>query len=194
MERRSLRAYREINDAAGIAEVCASLADLELSRKHAKKAEAWLDEGMREAQLAPRLGDSFRAYVVSLQAWLAELRGHNQDAIAGHQKEIDYLVRSMGEDNPTVGWAYMLLGNAYLKAGDSDEALKNMLVGRAILGQTLGTDNIRYLAAQVVCSEALKSAGMRAAADQTRADAEQKLKVIYGQQCTQCRITMMALH
>jgi tetratricopeptide (TPR) repeat protein len=194
MEMRALQVDQQINDHAGIAADCASLADLELGLKHTRKAQLWLDKAIQESKLAPTLGNDFYAFVTSSQAWLAELRGNTPAAIAGFQKEIDYLTRSQDEQNPSLGWAYMVLGKAYLKNGNSRDGLGNMRKGFSILLQTVGAGNPRYLLAQVAYAEALDSAGMHDQAIQARADAEQKLRGLYKEQCTQCRITSLALH
>jgi tetratricopeptide (TPR) repeat protein len=144
--------------------------------------------------MAPTLGNDFYAFVTSSQAWLAELRGNKPAAIAGFQKEIDYLASSQDEQNPTLGWAYMLLGKAYLKNGNIEDALSNMRIGCSNLLQTVGVGSPRYLLAQVAYADALNSAGMHALSVQTRAEAEQKLRGLYKEQCTQCRITALALH
>jgi tetratricopeptide (TPR) repeat protein len=194
MEMHALQVDEQINDHAGVAADCASLADLELGLKHTRKAQLWLDRAIQESKLAPTLGNDFYAFVTSSQAWLAELRGNTPAAIAGFQKEIDYLTGSQDEQNPTLGWAYLILGKAYLKNGNSKDGLGNMRKGSSILLKTVGTGNPRYLLAQVAYAEALDSAGMHDQANQTRADAEQKLRGMYKEQCTQCRITSLALH
>ena len=194
MQMRALHVDQQINDHGGIAAVCANLADIELGSRHIRKAQAWLDEAVQESKLASDLDESFYAFITSSEAWIAELRGDEPAAIAGFQKEIGYLTHSSAEQNPPLGWAYMLLGKAYLKNGDIKGALSNMRKGRSILLQTVGTGSPRYLLAQVAYAQALDAAGMRAQAVQARADAEQKLSAIYKQQCTQCRITALALH
>jgi tetratricopeptide (TPR) repeat protein len=194
MEMRALHVSQRVNDHAGIAVACVNLADLELGQKHAKKAQAWLDRAIQESKVAPTLGDDFYAFVASSQAWLTELKGNARAAAAGFEKEIGYLTRLYGGENPQVGWAYMLLGNAYLKNGGIRDALSNMRKGCSILLQSVGARNPRYLLAQVAYAQALDSAGMHALAVQTKAEAEQKLKVIYQEQCTECRITALALH
>jgi tetratricopeptide (TPR) repeat protein len=194
MEMRALQVDWQINDHAGVASDCASLADIELGLKHTRKAQLWLDKAIEESRMAPTLGNDFYAFVTSSQAWLAELRGNKPAARAGFQTEIDYLASSQDEQNPTLGWAYMLLGKAYLKNGNIGDALSNMRIGCSNLLQTVGVGNPRYLLAQVAYADALNSAGMHALSVQTRAEAEQKLRGLYKEQCTQCRITALALH
>lgn len=164
MQMHALHVNQQINDHGGIAVVCANLADIELGLKHTKKAQAWLDESVQESKLASNLDESFYAFVASSEAWLAELRGNTPAAIAGYQKEIDYLTHSPGEENSTLGWAYMLLGKAYLKNGNIGDALSNMRKGCSLLPQNVGTGNPRYLLAQVAYAQALDSAGMHAQA------------------------------
>jgi len=194
MDLLALHVDQQNNNHAGVAVDCASLADLELGLKHTKKAQAWLDKAIHESNVAPTLGDHFYAFVTSSQAWLADLEGNKRATIAGYRMEIDFLTHPPGEQNPTLGWAYMLLGKAYLKNGNIGDALSNMRIGCSILLHTVGVGNPRYLLAQVAYAEALDSAGMHAESVQTRTDAEQKLRVMYKQQCTQCRITAVALH
>ncbi len=158
MEKRALRLDQQIDDHGGIAVVCANLADLELGLKHARKAQAWLDESVQESELASNLDESFYAFVASSQAWLAELRGNTPAAIPGFRKEIDYLAKSPDEQSSTLGWAYMLLGKAYLKDGNIQDALSSMRRGCSILLQTVGTGSPRYLLAQIAYAEAMNSA------------------------------------
>lgn len=193
LELRALQVDQKINDHGGAAAACASLADLELGLKHTRKAQVWLDKAIQESKLSPSLDEDFYAFVASSQAWLAELTGNTRGAIAGYEKEIEYLTHRYSEQTLQVGWAYMLLGKAYHKDGNVNDALINMRKGCAILKQ-LGPDNPRYLLAQVEYAEALRSAGMHAEAVQTKREAEEKLRAFYRDQCTQCRITSMALH
>jgi tetratricopeptide (TPR) repeat protein len=194
MELRALQLDQKSNNHEGVATVCAVLADLELGLRHTRKARAWLDKAADESKLAPGLSEDFYASVTSSHAWLEELKGHIQAAIAGYEKEIDYLTHSHGEENPQVGWAYMLLGKAYLRNGDVSDALNSMSKGLALMLQTLGTRNLRYLVAQVEYAQALKSAGMKAEAARTKLEAESEIRSLFEEQCSQCRITAVALH
>ncbi|MGA7107897.1 MAG: tetratricopeptide repeat protein [Terracidiphilus sp.] len=194
MQMHALHVDQQINDHGGIAVVCANLADLELGLKHTKKAQEWLGQSTKESKLAPNLGDSYYAFVASSEAWLAALEGDRSAAIAGYQKEIGYLTHSPGEQSLSLGWAYMLLGKSYLKNGNVKDALSNMRKGCSLLPHSVAAVNPRYLLAKVAYAQALDAAGMHAQAAQTRGDAEQKLSAIYKEQCTQCRISALALH
>jgi len=193
MEMHALHVDQQINNHAGVAADCVNLADIALAPKHTREAQVWLDMAIEESKVAPTLGDDFYAFLASSQAWLAQLKGNNRAAIAGFQKEIEYLMHLPGGPNSTLGWAYMLLGKAYLMNSNVGDALSYMRIGCSILQQTVGVNNPRYLLAQAAYAQALDAAGMRAQAVQTRADAEKKLRVMYKEQCTQCRITAMAL-
>lgn len=194
MQLRALHVDQQINDHGGMAIVCADLADLELGMKRTRKAQAWLAKSVQESKLAPTLDNSYYAFVASSEAWLAVIRGNTPAAIAGYQKEIDYLTHTSGEQKLALGWAYMLLGKAFLRSGNINAALSTMRKGCSLLPENAGTANPRYLLAQIAYSQALDAAGMHAQAAQTKADAEQRLRAIYKEQCTQCRITALALH
>jgi tetratricopeptide (TPR) repeat protein len=194
MEMHALQVEQKIGNHGDLALIYVNLADLEVGLKHIKKAQSWLEESVRESKLASNLDESFYAYVASSEASLAELKGNTPSAIAGYQLEIERLTHSLGEQNFTLGWAYMLLGKAYLENGDVRAALGNMRKGCSILLQTVGGDNPRYFVAQIAYAQALDFAGMHAEAIQTRTDAEQKLTILYKEQCVQCRITALGLH
>jgi tetratricopeptide (TPR) repeat protein len=194
MQMRALHVDQQINDHGGIAVVCANLADLELGLKHTRKAQVWLAKSVQESKLAPTLDGSYYAFVASSEGWLAERGGNASAAIADYQREIDYLTHSPGEQSLALGWAYMLLGNSYLKSGNIKDALSTMRKGLSLLPGNADTVNPRYLLAQVAYAQALDAAGMQAQAVQTRANAIQKLNAIYKEQCTPCRITSLALH
>lgn len=194
MDLRALQIDRQSDNHPGVATACAILADLELGLKHKRKARAWLDKAIEESKLAHGLPDDFYASVVSSDSGLEELKGHTQIAIAGYKKEIAYLAHAHGEVNPQVGWAHMLLGKAYLQNGDVSDALNDMRRGCSLLLRTLGANNLRYLVAQVAYAQALKSAGLKAEAAQTKTEAESAIRSLYQGQCPQCRITAEALH
>jgi tetratricopeptide (TPR) repeat protein len=194
LELRALRGDQQINDHGGVAIACVNLAGIELDRRHIRKARAWLDEAVRESKAAPALDQSFYAFLISSQSSLADVSGDTRAAIAGHQKEIEYLTQTQGEENPTLGWAYMLLGKAYLDDHNTGDALINMRKGLAILGKTESPNNPHFLMAQIAYARALNSTGTRAEAGQIEASAEEKLRAYYQEQCARCRITALALH
>jgi tetratricopeptide (TPR) repeat protein len=193
LELRALQADRKIGNHYGMATDCLILADLELALRHTDRAQEWLDKAAEESRAALSLSDDFQALLSSTQASLSEAKGQMATAVAGYEKEIDYLKHSHGDESPQVGWAYMLLGKAFLKSRNVSDALESMRRGRSLLMQTVGIHNPQYLAAQVEYAEALKSAGMRAEAARTKAEAENELRSILKEQCWQCRITVMAL-
>lgn len=194
LELRALQADRKIGNHDDIATDCLILADLELGLRHIGRAQEWLDRVAEESRVALSLGDDFYALLSSTQASLDEAKGQMATAIAGYEREIMYLKHSSGDASPQVGWAYILLGKAFLKSRNVSDALTSMRRGRVLLIQTVGTHNPRYLAAQVEYAKALKSAGMRTEAARIKAEAESELRSKLKEQCLQCRITITALH
>lgn len=194
VEIRALQVDKRSLNHSAIAADCVSLANIELGRKHSRKAQVWLDQAVQEAKSAPHLDSSFYAMLASSQAWLEELTGDASAAIAGYQNDISYLVELHGTQSLSVGWAYILLGKAYLKNAEITDALSSIRTGCALLRATVGTAHPRYLLAQIAYSEALKSAGQRAEAVRVRQEAERELKTFYGNQCAQCRTTAVVSH
>lgn len=193
VESRALHIYERIHDHAGIAVACVSLADLELGFKHHTQGRVYLERSMQETSLANGLSDDYYAFLTSSRAWLAEQEGDVSTAISGYREEIDQLTRLHGEHDSLVGWAYMLLGKAYLLRGDTGMASNRMDKGLAILRETVGTANFRYLAAQVAYAQVLDASGMRREAKQLRTGAQRALDRLYKDQCVQCRVSALAL-
>jgi tetratricopeptide (TPR) repeat protein len=194
LEMRALGGNQQAGDHEGAAIASVNLADIEMNLNHTRKARAWMDEAVRESKLAPALSRNFEAFLVSSQASIADQTGDTRAAIAGHRREIDLLREATPEASPTLGWAYMLLGKAYLDDGNVGDALSNMSKGSAMLRETSGAESPHYLIAQIAYARALDAAGTRAQALKIRADAEAKLKTYYQDQCPQCRVTALALH
>jgi tetratricopeptide (TPR) repeat protein len=192
-ESRALQIYERIHDRPGIAVACASLADLELGFKHLTKARAYLERSTQESSLTNGFTDDYYAFLSSSRAWLAEQQGDVSAAISGYREELEQLIRIHGEHDFLVGWAYMLLGKAYLLRGCTGSAMDNMEKGLAILRETVGTANFRYLGAQIVYAQALDSSGMHREAKQLRTAAQRALDTLYKGQCVQCRVSAIAL-
>jgi tetratricopeptide (TPR) repeat protein len=193
MQLRALKVYEQTDDHAGIAVTCELLADLMLARTHNKDARVYLTRSGREAELASGLDDNYFASVSATDAWLAESVGNFAAAVYADRRALDLWKGAHGENHALVGWAYILLGRSYLKAGAVGSALHNMRRGLAILGQTVGTGRARYLIAEMAYAEALDSSGMHSEALQIRTDAKRELDTIRRTPCLGCRVSAAAL-
>jgi tetratricopeptide (TPR) repeat protein len=94
MQRKALRLYSGINDQAGIACVCKSLAIQALSQKHTKKARGYLRCAIGASKAAIGLDDDYFAALSSTQAWLYEEDKQYTAAESEYQHAIDALEAS----------------------------------------------------------------------------------------------------
>jgi tetratricopeptide (TPR) repeat protein len=194
MENHVVSICKQTNDHRGIATAFERIAELALAQGNKHEGRKNLTEAIREAALADDLDDDFRASTSATQAWLAELDGNPAEAILGYQHALDLWTAIYGNEHPTVGWAFMLLGKAYLKAGDTSEALNEMQKGLPILERSSGRNSIKYLTADLAYARTLDAAGKHDQANQIMASAGEKLKALYQNQCIRCQVSAAALH
>jgi tetratricopeptide (TPR) repeat protein len=186
---RALNAYRELNDHRGMMKVYANLAGMALEQRHLRDAQSTIAKAVEETRFASHLTDDDFALVAEVEAWIAGAKGDNAAAIAGYQRVVDLRRRGHGEYFPLTGWAYLILGRAYGAAGDTEKALTNMREGLDVLERTGGRETPRYLAAQVLYSQALEQAGSHEEAMRLKTSAEQSLKTLYRSQCLGCTVS-----
>ncbi len=193
MQMKALRLYNGMNNQAGIAGVCRSLAILALSQKHTSKAREYLRCSIHSSKVAIGLNDDYFAGLSSTQAWLDEVDKHYAAAESEYQHALKLWKGLYGDQHFSVGWGYMLLGEAYAKAHDLTNALDNMRKGLGILEKTAGSAKVKFLEAELAYADVLDASGARAEARELKTTAEQALRDLYRGQCIQCRISVAAL-
>jgi tetratricopeptide (TPR) repeat protein len=193
MQRKALRLYSGINDQAGIACVCKSLAIQALSQKHKRKARGYLRCAIGASKAAIGLDDDYFAALSSTQAWLDEVDKQYAAAESEYQHALTLWKHLHGDEHFLVGWGYMLLGKANAEARDMTDALDNMRQGLGILERTAGSANVKFLEAELAYAKVLDASGAGAKARELKAAAEQALRDLYRSQCVQCRISATAL-
>lgn len=97
-----------------------------------------------------------------------------------HRKGREYLQR-------------MLLGKSYAQAGQSAVAMEEMRKGLRILEQSTGTNNVKYLAAEIAYSEVLDRSGAHTEAARLKDSAEQGLAKLNRDACPRCSISVVTL-
>jgi tetratricopeptide (TPR) repeat protein len=193
MRMEALRVYEEINEQAGIADACASLAELAIAQKHASTARAYLNCAIEASKVASGLTEDFFASLSSTQGWLNETDKNYAAAESEYEHALMLWKHQHGEQHFLVGWGYMLLGKANAGAGDMTNALDNMRKGLGILGNTAGTANIKYLVAELAYSEALNASGAHTSARQLKTKTESALQNFFRDRCIRCRTSAAAL-
>jgi hypothetical protein len=61
-----------------------------------------------------------------VQGWLAQLKGDATTSVWRYHQSLHLLIKRHGEEHPSVGWGYMLLGRAYVDVSDVTAALAEM--------------------------------------------------------------------
>ena len=184
--------YEEISDHAGMTRASSDLAGVAFTRQKANEGRRYLERANKEAQLANDLDEDDLAAIASMQGWLAQLKGGLTTCVSRYRQSLDLLIKRHGEEHPSVGWGYMLLGRADADAGDLTTALAEMKRGRAILGRTLDSQNPKYLTAEIAYSHVLDATGAHTEAAEIRAIAERQLKEGLSRQCNNCTISAAA--
>jgi tetratricopeptide (TPR) repeat protein len=190
---KALQVFQRLNSHDGIARSCASLASLDLARRKVRQSEPYLAMAVSQTVAAEGLDEDDYADISATQAWHAELTGDRKAAIAGYQHALELWRHKHGEEYMITGWGYVLLGQADLQAGKTQEAVDNIRGGLAILNRTVGSHNQKYLFGEIAYSRALESAGAKREAIQMRSKAERELASLRQTQCTGCRVNVAAL-
>ena len=194
MEGSVLRAYGGLGDHANVARSCVTLASLEINEDHRRKGKKYLERALRETKPASELDQDFFAQVSSTQGWLALLGGDTAAAISDYTYAFRLWTAAHGENHILTGWGYMLLGKAYAQAGQNAVALDEMQKGLRILEQSAGSNNAKYLAAEITYSQVLDQSGTHMESVRLKDAAEQALGQLNRGACTRCSISVVALH
>jgi tetratricopeptide (TPR) repeat protein len=194
MRMKALVIYEKIEDHGGIARTCGDLAGIAFSQKKVARGSKYLERAGKESRLANDLDDDDRVAIASLQGWKAQLNGDFTISVARYRQSLDLSKRLHGEEHPSTGWGYLLLGEAHNGAGQLTDALGEMRQGVAILERTLSRDNPHYLVAELAYSRILDATGSHAEAARIKASAETLLKDVYRKQCAGCTVSAVAFH
>jgi tetratricopeptide (TPR) repeat protein len=191
---KALGLYEKVGDHGGIARASSGLAGTAFSQKNVGSGRKYLKRAMKEARLANDLDDDDRAAIASLVGWKAQFDGDLAMSVTSYRQSLDLLRKRHGEEHPSTGWGYLLLGEAHAEASQLTTALGEMRQGLAILDRTLSRQNPHYLVAEIAYSRVLDATGSHSEAAQIKAAAEPLLKDIYRMQCAGCTVSATAFH
>jgi tetratricopeptide (TPR) repeat protein len=189
---KALRVYEKTNDHTGIAIACNNLAGLAFTQKRIRQGREYLERARKEAQLASDFDDDNLAAISSMQGWLALVDGDVVAAALAYQGSLDLWRRRHGEEHPSTGWGYVLLGSAKAEGGELKAALAATQSGLAILERTLGRQNERYLTAEIAYAHLLERTGARTEAARMKTDAERELINLHRTHCFGCTVSAAA--
>jgi tetratricopeptide (TPR) repeat protein len=183
---KALHLYEKIDDHTGMAIASSDLAGLALSQKRVRDGRKYLGQSLKEVLLPNTLDSDNLAAISSMQGWLAQMDGDVSLAVTRYQASFDLWRKGHGEEHPSTGWGYILLGNAKAGAGALVSAAADMQRGLDILDRTLGRQNPRYMTAEIAYSRVLDRTEAHAEANRMRTGAEEELKEFYRGQYVRC--------
>jgi tetratricopeptide (TPR) repeat protein len=192
LRQKALGLYEKISDHAGMTRVSSNLAGIAFTQRNTNEGKRYLERAIKEAKLTNDLDEDDLAAIASMQGWLAQLKGDLAMSTSSYRRSLDLSIKCHGEEHPSVGWSYMLLGRAHADAGDLTAALAEMKRGRAILGFTLDSQNPKYLTAEIAYSHVLDATGAHVEAAQIKTTAERQLKEGLSRRCSNCTISAAA--
>lgn len=192
LETEALRIFEELGDHAGMARTASHLAGTAFSQGNVARGSKFLKRAVKEAGMANDLADDDRAAIESLKGWQAQLNGNAAMSITSYGRALALAKKRHGEEHPSTGWSYVLLGNAHASAGQWTQALDDMRTGLAILDRTMGEQSQHYLTAEIAYSRVLDGAGFHSEAARIKAEAEPLLRGLQRGQCDGCTVTAAA--
>ena len=190
MMEKALQLYESAGDHAGVTRASNHLTGLFFNQKKVREGSKHLDRAVKESHLTRDLDDDDLATLTFLEGWRAEFNGDSQAAASKYQQSLELLRKYHGEDHPSTGWAYVILGKADAENGDLSRSLADMRKGVAILGRTLSNQDPRFLTAELAYSRVLDAAGERSQSQSLRSDAEGKLRTFQTSQCAGCTVSV----
>jgi tetratricopeptide (TPR) repeat protein len=185
--------YSRLANHAGLVKIYTHTAELEIERKKYKRAKAALASARAEAQFANQSDSGMDSEIDATSGWLAISTGNFHEGAVAYSAALEKCRQQLGENNSVTGWSYLLLGKSEELDHNLAGAESNMEKGLAILKQTVGTNNIRYLAGELAYSELLDQSGSHAEAVRISSAANQSMKSLGLQQCAACTVSVWSL-
>lgn len=179
------------NHHAEIAWIWNSLATLAANQPSRREAHKCMAHALAESHLDPHISSDETAAFLTTQAKIAEVDGDTRAAVADYQQALALWKQSHEDQHPETAWLYVLLGGAYLQAGDLASARQMISLGLNLLEAGSGRQSPRYLSAQLFYSKVLDAYGSHQEASQLRKDAQAGMTA--GSKRSQGEISISAL-
>ena len=190
---RSVHMFENEGDHAGTAMMWNDLATIAAEQHSRGEAHKFMARSVAESRLANNFTTSELAALATTEGRIAELDGDPHTAIADYQRSLDLWKQSHADQQPKTAWLYVLLGNAYLQAGDIANARETTSRGLAMLEASSGRETPRYFAAEVAYSKVLDASGSHDEASRLRKEAQASLNTGTDQKRAQSEISVSAL-
>ena len=190
---RSVHMFEAQGDHSGASMIWNDLATIAAEQHSRGDANKFMVRSIAESQLAKDFTTSELAALATTEGRIAELDGDPRTAISDYRHALDLWEQSHEDQRPKTAWLYVLLGSAYLQAGDVANARDATSRGLTELDASSGRETPRYFAAQVAYSKVLDASGAHDEASKLRKEAQASLNTGTDRQRAQSQISVAAL-
>ena len=112
------------------------------------EAHKYMARSIAESQLASNITPGELAALAATEGSIAELDGDPHTAISDYQHSLDLWQQSHEDQQPKTAWLYVLLGDAYLQAGDLANARETTSRGLTLFEASSGHQTPAVLCSQ----------------------------------------------
>jgi len=190
---RSIHLFEEQNDHAGAAMIWNDLATLAAEQHSRGDAHKYMEHSIAESHLASNIQPGELAVFSTTEGRIAELDGDPRTAVSDYQHALDLWQQTHQDQQQRTAWLYVLLGGAYLQAGDIAHARETTTHGMAMLEATSGCKTVRYLLAEITYAKVLDASGAHEEASSLRKEAQTNLNTGTDRQRAESSISVSAL-
>jgi tetratricopeptide (TPR) repeat protein len=183
----------QLQNHAKLASILVHIAGLAIQQRRYREAQSVLQTAKSEFHLAADSGRDIAPDIHGTSGWLATLTRKPHQAVSDYSAALRACQTLYGPNHVLTGWAHLLVGRAQAADHDLPAGLASMQIGLAILKETIGTNNARYLTGQLAYSSLLDDAGSHAEAIRISAAANQSMQSLHGQECPQCSVSVWDL-
>ncbi len=185
--------FESENDHAGAAMIWSDLATIAADQHSRGEAHKDIARCIAESKLASDMAPGELAAISTSEGRVAALDGDPHTAISSYQRSLDLWKQTNKDQQQREAWLRVLLGEAYLQAGDLANARESTSRGLAMLEAASGRHTVRYLAAELVYSKVLDASGAHDEASTLRKAAQAGMNTDTDRQRAQSQISVSAL-
>lgn len=190
---RAVHIFESQKDHAGAAMIWSDLATIAADQHSRGEARKDIARCLAESQLAGDMSLGERAAISTSEGRIAELDGDPHTAISDYQRSLDLWKQTNKDQQQREAWLHVLLGEAYLQAGDLTNAREFTRRGLTMLEAASGRHTVRYLAAELAYSKVLDASGAHDEASTLRKAAQAGMNTDTDRQRAQSQISVSAL-
>lgn len=160
---------------AEIAMIWNDLATIATDIHSKREAHKCMARATAELQQTANVSQNETAAFAATQGRIAQLDGDPNTAIADYQQSLTLWAQTHPSEHLQTGWLQVLLGSAYLQAGDIATARLLTKRGLSLLEESSGRQSTLYFTAELAYSKVLEAAGSYDEASKFRKEARSSM-------------------